>query len=244
MGSRSWAAAGGLAVAGLSLAVAGGLAQAAQASQGARPVAAMTTVTAATAVALPHAAKLLHNQYNNTTGYGNGSQDFGKGNADNSQGADDFTVPKGQTWTITEVKVAGFYSSSGASATSENVFFYKTKIKKKEDIPGALVKKVTLKGKAASGPPAAYPGSFAISGIKGVSLAAGHYWVSVQANLASSAGDWYWESRTKQSDSPAVWRNPGGGDGIGCTTWTSKQTCFGSTGRPDFMFALYGGSKG
>jgi hypothetical protein len=106
----------------------------------------------------------------------------------------------------------------------------------KQAVPGAVVKSVTLKGKDSSG-------KFTITGIKGVALAAGHYWVSVQANMSSSAGEWYWASRTKQSGSPAVWQNPGNGWGTGCTTWTPYETCTGASGRPDWMFALGGTSK-
>jgi hypothetical protein len=162
--------------------------------------------------------KVLYNQNNDPADDGLSvlSQNFGKGNSDNSQAADDFTVPKGHTWTITKVTVAGSYYSSGVSAPSENVFFYKNKVNaKKQDVPGVQVKKVTLKGKDTSG-------SFVISGIKGVALAAGHYWVSVQANLAAASGQqWEWEGRAVQSGSPAVWRNLGNGFGTGCTAWTS-----------------------
>jgi hypothetical protein len=172
--------------------------------------------------------------HNDASGYGLVSQNLGKGNSDDTQSADDFTVPKGKTWAITEVKVDGFYSSGGGPATSENVFFYKTTVKNKEALPGTVVKKVTLKGTGAKG-------TFMIFGIKGVSLAAGHYWVSVQANMSS--GEWYWASRTQQSGSPAMWKNPGNGFGSGCTNWTRYQSCTGASGRPDFMFSLYGTSK-
>ena len=166
---------------------------------------------------------MLHNQNNDASGYGNLSQKFDTAHAsDNSQGADDFTVPSGKTWTITEVDVTGFYSPTTAKATSENVIFYKNTVNiKKQDVPGTKIKSVTLKGTDTSG-------KFAISGITGVKLAAGHYWVSVQANMSYSTGFWYWESRTVQSGSPAVWENPGNGTGANCTTWTIKQTCAGS----------------
>ena len=209
----------------LALAVTVGLPQAAGAS---------TSTPRATSTTRPNTATLLYSQDNDASGYGLVSQNFGKGNTEDAQSADDFTVPKGKTWAITEVKVDGFYSSGSGPAASENVFFYKTVVKNKHDIPGTLVKKVTLKGTGAKG-------AFVISGITGVSLATGHYWVSVQANMTS--GEWYWASRTKQGGSPAVWKNPGNGFGSGCTTWTPYQSCTGASGRPDFMWALYGTSK-
>jgi hypothetical protein len=159
----------------------------------------------------PQAVKVLYNQSNDASGYELVSQKFQKADkTDDAQGADDFTVPKGKRWTVTEVDVTGFYSSGGGPATSENVTFNKTTVnkKKQQHVPGAVVKSVTLKGKDSSG-------KFAISGIKSVTLKAGHYWVSVQANTNSSVGEWYWASRTKQHGSPAVWENPGNGYGTG-----------------------------
>ena len=42
-----------------------------------------------------------------------------------SQGADDFTVPDGATWKVSEVDVTGLYFNGPGPAVSENVFFYK-----------------------------------------------------------------------------------------------------------------------
>ena len=179
------------ALAALAVTGSGFLAQAAQASR-------------LPSTARPQSTIVLHNQNNDASGFGNVSQKFDTAHAsDNSQGADDFTVPSGKTWTITEVDVTGFYSTSsggagGGPATSENVIFYKNTVNSKhQNVPGAKVKSVTLKGTDTSG-------KFVISGITGVKLAAGHYWVSVQANMSFSTGLWLWESRTVQSGSPAV----------------------------------------
>jgi hypothetical protein len=53
----------------------------------------------------------------------------------NSQPADDFIVPAGQTWQVTEVDVLGEYDSTGPAA-SFHVFFYENGA---GDIPGILV---------------------------------------------------------------------------------------------------------
>ena len=69
-------------------------------------------------------------------------------------------------------------------------------------------------------------GSIMIAIPTAVELTAGHYWVSVQANLDFNVGgQWYFEDRTVQSNAEAAWQNPGGGFGI-CPTWGGRQsTC-------------------
>jgi hypothetical protein len=53
------------------------------------------------------------------------------------------------------------------------MFFYKNRVTaKKQNVPGAQVKKLMPKGTDSGG-------SLVITGIKGIALSAGHYWVSV-----------------------------------------------------------------
>ena len=87
-----------------------------------------------------------------------------------SQAADDFIVPAGQTWQVTEVDVLGEYDSAGPAA-SFHVFFYENGA---GDLPGILV---------ASRLENPYTGSndFVITLTEAVTLPEGHYWVSVQA---------------------------------------------------------------
>jgi hypothetical protein len=235
MRSHARAVVTGVAVAaGLALVLPAALAQAAETHQpGMFHAGVPAAALAAPAAAVPQTAKLLYSQNNHgAPGWSVGSVNWGKGNTDDNQAADDFTVPKGHTWAITKVKVTG--APTSGTPTSENVFFYKNKVNtKKQDVPGALVKKQKLKGKDSSG-------SLVITGIKGVALAAGHYWLSVQANIPSGEV-WYWNARTVLNGSPAVWRNPGNGVGAGCTAWTPWYVCAGaSPTSPDLMFALYG----
>ena len=95
------------ALAALAVTGSGFLAQAAQASR-------------LPSTARPQSTIVLHNQNNDASGFGNVSQKFDTAHAsDNSQGADDFTVPSGKTWTITEVDVTGFYPpAAGARAAA------------------------------------------------------------------------------------------------------------------------------
>src|SRR6266540_1846667 len=69
-------------------------------------------------------AVTLYDQLNNPGTVSTGSQDFeAANNAFDTFTADDFVVPGGQTWNITEVDVAGEYSTGGP-ADSFHVFFY------------------------------------------------------------------------------------------------------------------------
>jgi hypothetical protein len=239
----------GLVAAGvLALATAAGAAPAA----GASAAAPLPATRQAQAVAIRSAAgtRLLYNHDNDRTDYGWWSNDYPQksAKADDSQLANQFTVPTGRTWAVTEVVAPGFYCSvTGSScgsgipyrpATSESVYFYKNTVTaKKQDVPGALIKEQTLKGHENAG-------LFVITGITQVSLPAGQYWISVQANMPSAkAGAWVWTARAPQAGLTALWQNPGNGYSTGCTTWTDWETCSKEPGVPDFMFALYGSSN-
>jgi hypothetical protein len=152
-----------------------------------------------------------------------------------SQAADDFIVPAGQTWQITEVDVLGEYDSAGPAA-SFHVFFYENGA---GDLPGMLV---------ASRLENPYTGSsdFVITLSEPVTLSEGHYWVSVQARQdITQAGFWLWHNRTIQSNAGAAWQNPGNGFGTGCVIWIRKIACalLGET-APDQVFRLIGTSGG
>src|SRR4029453_436200 len=150
-----------------------------------------------------------------------------------SQAADDFIVPTGQTWQVTEVDVLGEYDSNGPAA-SFHVFFYENGA---GDLPGILV---------ASRLENPYTGGkdFVITLPEPVTLPEGHYWVSVQARQdITQAGFWLWHNRTFQSNSGAAGQNPGNGFGTECVIWIRKITCaaLGET-APDQVFRLIGTS--
>jgi hypothetical protein len=176
----------------------------------------------------------LYDQNSNDAGAGVVSQNFEtEFDAYDSQAADDFVVPAGQVWVVSEVDVTGVYFSGSGPAVSENVFFYKDK----RGLPGREIGScIGIVGKDTFG-------SFAISCKK--RLRAGHYWVSVQVNMDfSSGGEWGWEGNTEQHGNPAVWENPGNGFGTGCTTYEYKVLCglkapTTDTGA-DQMFAMKG----
>lgn len=177
---------------------------------------------------------VLYNQNSNSNGENIDSQTYTSGtySSYNDQGADDFIVPKGSKWTVTEVDVTGCCVGSNPN---ENVYFYKDN----SGVPGAAVKHGSFTDLNGSGAP-----NFAITlPKKGLKLKAGHYWVSVQVNCnyLSGCGEWGWTMNGTAHNDAAVWQQPGNGAGTGCTSWATLTTCFGYTG--DFMFELQGKSK-
>jgi hypothetical protein len=150
-----------------------------------------------------------------------------------SQAADDFIVPAGQTWQVTEVDVRAEYDSAGPAA-SFHVFFYENGA---GNLPGILV---------ASRLENLYTGSndFVITLTEPVTLPEGHYWVSVQARQdITQAGFWLWHNRSVQANSGAAWQNPGNGFGTGCVVWIRRVTCaILQQTAPDQVFRLIGTS--
>jgi hypothetical protein len=172
----------------------------------------------------------LYDQNNNDNGVGLVSQNFETTfDAYDAQGADDFKVPTGHKWKVKEIDVTGVYFNGYGPATSVNVFVYKNKGGLPSGAPKVECDNVSVGSNT---------GSFAIKLPKSckISLKAGTYWLSVQANLAFGAGgEWGWEGNAVQTGSAYAWQNPNGGFGL-CTTWGTECLGYG----PDFMFALKG----
>jgi hypothetical protein len=77
-------------------------------------------------------SEIPYDQNGNDAGTVINSQNFLTSYYDN-QAADDFVIPRGNTWTITEVDVTREYFSGSGSATSENVVYCDNKY----GIPGS-----------------------------------------------------------------------------------------------------------
>jgi hypothetical protein len=176
---------------------------------------------------------VLYDQYNNAGVDWISSQDFESAmNTYDDMAADDFVVPAGAQWTITEIEVDGQYNGSGP-ASAVNVLF----LSDLGGVPGSVVE-----GRGGL-PVVAGPGAgdFVIS-LPPVVLIPGTYWVSVQAvQDFSPNGQWGWTDRTVLSNNRAVFQNPGDGFTSGCTTWSYRSTTCGLTpGEPDQVFRLSG----
>lgn len=147
--------------------------------------------------------------------------------------ADDFSVPSGHKWKVKQIDVTGVYFNGYGPADFVNVFVYKNSKGK----PGKT--KAECDGLATGDNGS---GTFTIKLPKTckIHLAAGNYWVSVQAgiNFLSGAGEWGWETNNTQNGKPAMFRSNGG---FGCTNWDTLANCIGSYGQgPDVAFDLKG----
>jgi len=199
----------------------------------AKPVASQHGTKAHALKGADRAASILYDQSSNDSGIGIVSQNFESSfDIYDAMAADDFTVPKGSKWKISEVDAFGVYFNGSGPARDENVTFYKDS----GGLPGTAVKSYTAAGADSFG-------SFTIPIKKPAKLKAGTYWVSVQANLDFSAGgEWGWENQSTVEGNAAAWQNPGDGFGTGCTSWTAETTCI-PDGQGDHMFTLRGKSR-
>jgi hypothetical protein len=181
------------------------------------------------------AAALLYDQSDNDNGSGIVSANFLDTGFDayDAEGADDFTVPVGKTWTITEIYVDGTYFDGAGSAESFNVTFYKSK--------NGKVRKAI---RSCINAPYRFDTHFD-NGSDYVAcktkLEAGTYFVSVQANtFFSTAGEWGWLTNNTVRYSKSKWRNPGDGFATGCTNFGSTLKCVPVDEGGDYSFAFYG----
>jgi hypothetical protein len=181
-------------------------------------------------------AVVLYDQLDNPGLFSTGSQDFEPAqDAFDDFTADDFVVPGGQTWNITEVDAQGVYFNGAGPAASFHVFFYQNS----GGLPGANVYT------AMAQPYVNNAGVFQVTLAAPAVLSPGTYWVSVQCRMDFGAGgQWGWTDRTVTSNNPAAWQNPGGGFLV-CPTWGVRTTCIPtSSGEPDQMFRLVGTTGG
>ncbi|MGH6878080.1 MAG: hypothetical protein ACREHV_12015 [Rhizomicrobium sp.] len=196
----------------------------------------------------PKGSKVLYDQNSGTGSDGFFSQTLSSYPQYDEYLADDFTVPKGATWKVSEVDVGGFYYVEAGPASSVNVYFWSNN-KGLPDGKKALVSclNVTPTGGLSTGAfeiklpkKCAKKASFA-GGKKGTT-----YWLSVQANMASedTSGYWAW-------DVVSVHGNQAAGDWYGGSVQTLEPSCNTSfqtmdycTGTTtDLSFELMGKSK-
>ncbi|MDQ5823821.1 MAG: hypothetical protein M3441_06350 [Chloroflexota bacterium] len=182
--------------------------------------------------ALAAAATVLHDQLDSVHSDGT-VVSFDNGTAFSSQAADDFIVPAGKTWTLTQVEVLGFPVTGTVQPASFNVFVYNDN----STLPGSQVASYSNLSYVHNSTTGLYTIDF-----PSTLLNTGTYWVSVQADTAAAENRWTWiSSNLAAVHNGSAWQNPGNGFNSGCTTWGRKTSCLPSTvGLPDQQFQLLG----
>jgi hypothetical protein len=186
--------------------------------------------------ATPTGTDVLYAQFEGMVSTAVISQDFPvASNVLDAQAADDFSVPFGESWQINAIDAAYARGGDGTYAgVGIHVFFFENGVGGQ---PGSLV---------ATALSQAYTSGFD-SGMETVSivlaspvtLPAGSYWLSLQAD-EPYGGYWYWRGYRPQVGQGAMWRNPLDGYSSGCTTWTDLGGCFDTELDPDLQFRLRG----
>jgi S-layer homology domain len=175
---------------------------------------------------------VLYTQADNDASGGAVSQDFEPlFDTFDSDAADDFVIPSGQAWVINSVTMNGQYTGTGGPAPAVNLTIFADS----GGVPGTAACTYPLQT------PADSSGTFTFTLPSSCTLSEGTYWLDVQAvlNFLPGTTEWKAEVRSVQSNSPALWRNPGNGFGFGCSDWSNMQTCLSAPG-PDLMFSLSG----
>jgi hypothetical protein len=180
---------------------------------------------------LPEAPQtVLYDQYNNRGANVTLSGAFADFFQFNSDLADDFVVPAGQTWAVQSIVADGKYFVGTGPATDWNVFFYADNA----GFPGAQVYNTTHQ------PVQQHNTTFTVNLPTPAMLSPGTYWVEIQANTRNVGQEWGWANRTVTSGNAAAWQNPGGGFGF-CQSWSRRgATCNIDASAPDQLFALNG----
>jgi len=160
------------------------------------------------------------------------SQQFDAANTQyTSNAADDFKVPANKVWNINSVFANG-QTSGTTYPTSYNVTFYQNTA---SNLPGAVIRTENIVLAAGSESPTLPLATTLV-------LPEGTYWISVQAVLDLSGGQWYWRTYNDAStlNAPFAWINPGNGFATTCNTaWKTASTCLPAQLK-DLIFTLDG----
>lgn len=176
---------------------------------------------------------VLYDQTGNPSGNGAPAQNFEPAfDAYDNMGADDFVVPGGVNWSITQVDAVVTFSTSNLSTGIDVAFFEDS-----SGLPGAPVASFTSVGTFS------FDGAtLSVTLPSAVVLPPGTYWVAIATVMDFSPGNnqMFWSTRTAPTGLDSAWQNPGDGFGSGCTSWNYTPICGVGSGTSDFQFALVG----
>jgi len=146
--------------------------------------------------------------------------------------ADDFTVPSGVTWDITQVVTAGLWNPTSAETTNQNfyVIIYpdgggSPSSTKLCSSPGVIVGDI----------------SSSVTLNINCKLSPGVYWIEISADLPST-DYWYWFTASTSNGYPFMFRDVSGLVSVGCTSWSTGSKCVNGINDHDLFFRLIGTS--
>jgi len=171
--------------------------------------------------------------------------------------ADDFTVPAGYQWLLEDLVFYGAYYNCGITGfppCGPTMSFTVTFYADAGGMPGAIaagpydiVSTDVLDTMVCDPVDGCVAQTFYILTFPvGVVVGPGTYWVGAAANMGfATAGQVGIADNDIQHGNLPKWRNPGGGFGIGCTSWGTARTCFGvaAPAMSDYTWQLYGESQ-
>ena len=143
-----------------------------------------------------------------------------------ARAADDFVVPAGVQWALTEVDPTGVAGACGTVGTVDVTIYGDA-----AGLPGSVVYSATVT--TAGG---LTQDVCALAVPVDVTLDPGHYWLSVQSVGAS----WGWQVRSTVSNDEAVWVMPPPGYFTDCNSWCGMDTALGTSSTWDLDFSLQG----
>ncbi len=153
------------------------------------------------------------------------------------QAADDFFIPDtDEAWEIHQVRAMGKTNISNPPPVTYTVRFYADqsllpgKLLAEEVVPATAVTVIAEPITGVSADEYQIP-------INPITFAPGiTVWVSVQAHLTSTLGNWFWSIGVPQTGAPAAYIN---NTVLGCDTWQTGTECgFGYDANPDHRFSL------
>lgn len=202
----------------------------------------VAAVLLVTAMHLPAAAfaQTIHDNTFTLPGGGNGMRSFCAGASNNAVkcggGADEFNVPSGHRWAISEVRVSG---TLDRAPDSFSVYFFKDN----SGQPGSILTHHEGLTKTDIVAHNQYHDIFTLELSETQQLRPGRYWIGIVAvydDLANVPDGWAWTKMPDEIGEPFHYSSTGGFEGIAGDVWVNSAD-FG----PDrsFYFQLRGGDS-
>jgi hypothetical protein len=162
--------------------------------------------------------------YENVSPTGNGvpAQTFPDFPDFNCQAVDDVVLLGPDAGTLCSLDITGTYTAGGLP-TDPNGQVVLTIYADNAGLPGAVAFTETFPGSVdADG-----DGSFTLEPTGAPTVNPGQrVWVEVNVVMEFGlAGQWFWSSADDTQDDAALWQNPAGGFGVGCTEWGTFADC-------------------